>query len=146
MANTTPHIVRLDGWVSPAPIFSPSFKHTYTSHDRTPSDTTTISSRLATADIAITTRVPITTATLSQCPRLKLIAVFAIGIDMIDLAACKEHGVQVCNVPAASNEAVAEHAIALFFALRRNVCLIRSVYTNGKGGCAKSERRADGEE
>lgn len=27
----------------------------------------------------------------------------------------------VCNVPAASNEAVAEHAIALFFALRRNV-------------------------
>ena len=122
MANTTPpHIIRLDSWVSPAPIFSPSFKHTYTSHDRTPPDSSTISSRLAIADIAITTRVPITADTLSKCPRLKLIAVLAIGTDMIDLAACKEHGVQVCNVPAASNEAVAEHAIALFFALRRNI-------------------------
>ncbi|TVY85634.1 Glycerate dehydrogenase, partial [Lachnellula willkommii] len=76
---------------------------------------------LASADIAITTRVPISAATLAQCPRLRLIAVFAIGTDMVDLAACRERGVQVCNVPAASNEAVAEHAIALFFALRRNI-------------------------
>ncbi|TVY12482.1 Glycerate dehydrogenase, partial [Lachnellula arida] len=73
------------------------------------------------ADIAITTRVPISAATLAHCPRLRLIAVFAIGTDMVDLAACRERGVQVCNVPAASNEAVAEHAIALFFALRRNI-------------------------
>lgn len=116
-----PHIVRLDGWVSPGPIFSPSFQHTYTSHDRIPIDSATISSHLATADIAITTRIPITAETLAKCPKLKLIAVFAIGTDMIDLAACKKHGVQVCNVPAASNEAVAEHAIALYFALRRCV-------------------------
>lgn len=40
---------------------------------------------------------------------------------MIDLAACKTRGVLVTNVPAASIESVAEHAIALFFALRRNV-------------------------
>jgi len=40
---------------------------------------------------------------------------------MIDLAACKARGVLVTNVPAASIESVAEHAIALFFALRRNV-------------------------
>lgn len=40
---------------------------------------------------------------------------------MVDLEACKERGVKVCNVPAASNEAVAEHTIALYFALRRCV-------------------------
>jgi hypothetical protein len=40
---------------------------------------------------------------------------------MIDLAACKARGVLVTNVPAASIESVSEHAIALFFALRRNV-------------------------
>ncbi|TVY31234.1 Glycerate dehydrogenase, partial [Lachnellula cervina] len=95
-----------------------------------PPSSATISSHLATADIAITTRVPITAATLAKCPRLKLIAVFAIGTDMIDLAACKERGVQVCNVPAASNEAVAEHAIALFFALRRNIVGVHNKLVN----------------
>jgi len=116
-----PHIVRLDGWVSPGPVFSESFKHTYTSHDHTPPDSAVIASRLANADVAVTTRVPITAETLAKCPKLKVIAVFAIGTDMVDLAACKKYGVKVCNVPAASNEAVAEHAIALFFALRRNI-------------------------
>jgi lactate dehydrogenase-like 2-hydroxyacid dehydrogenase len=40
---------------------------------------------------------------------------------MIDLAACARRKVLVTNVPAASIESVAEHALALFFALRRNV-------------------------
>jgi lactate dehydrogenase-like 2-hydroxyacid dehydrogenase len=40
---------------------------------------------------------------------------------MISLPACQSHKVLVTNVPAASNEAVAEHALALFLALRRNV-------------------------
>lgn len=40
---------------------------------------------------------------------------------MISLVACQAHNVLVTNVPAASIEAVAEHALALFFALRRNV-------------------------
>ncbi len=40
---------------------------------------------------------------------------------MISLPACQAHNVLVTNVPAASIEAVAEHALALFFALRRNI-------------------------
>jgi lactate dehydrogenase-like 2-hydroxyacid dehydrogenase len=40
---------------------------------------------------------------------------------MVDLAACARRKVLVTNVPAASIESVAEHALALFFALRRNV-------------------------
>lgn len=117
-----PHIVRLDGWVSPPPIFSPSFKHTYTSYDRTAPSDPLIIERLTPADIVVVTRVPITAATIAACPKLKLIAQFAIGTDMVDLEACKKHGVKVVNVPAASNESVAEHAIALFFALRR--CIV----------------------
>jgi glycerate dehydrogenase len=37
----------------------------------------------------------------------------------------------VTNVPAASNESVAEHAIALFFALRRNIV---GMHDRTKGG------------
>jgi lactate dehydrogenase-like 2-hydroxyacid dehydrogenase len=43
------------------------------------------------------------------------------GSDHIDLPACARRQILVTNVPAASIESVAEHALALFFALRRNV-------------------------
>jgi lactate dehydrogenase-like 2-hydroxyacid dehydrogenase len=51
---------------------------------------------------------------------------------MIDLAACKEKNVTVCNVSAASNESVAEHAIALFFAVRRNVVAMHEATVQGE--------------
>lgn len=128
------HIVRLDGIHTPPPTFSPSFPHTYTSHDSTPPFDAIIISHLTVphpAQVAITTRIPITAAVLQACPSLKLIAVLAIGTDMIDLAACKEHGVIVSNVPAASNESVAEHAIALFFGLRRSVVRMHGLTARG---------------
>lgn len=56
----------------------------------------------------------------------------AIGTDMIDLAACKARGIPVCNVPAASNESVAEHALALYFALRRNVVRLHELTVEGQ--------------
>jgi hypothetical protein len=51
---------------------------------------------------------------------------------MIDLDACKARGVTVSNVPAASNEAVAEHAIALYFAVRRNVVQMHEMTMQGE--------------
>lgn len=125
------HIVHLDGIHAPPPTFSQSFQYTYKSHDSTPPDDSVIISRLKDTDVVITTRIPITEATLSVCPRLKLVAVMAIGTDMIDLAACKKHRVTVSNVPAASNESVCEHAIALYFALRRNVVRMHDLTSMG---------------
>jgi lactate dehydrogenase-like 2-hydroxyacid dehydrogenase len=46
---------------------------------------------------------------------------------MISLPACQAHDVLVTNVPAASIESVAEHALALFFALRRNVVVLHEL-------------------
>ena len=51
---------------------------------------------------------------------------------MIDLSACKTHGVTVTNVPAASHESVSEHAIALFFALRRNIVGMHDITRGGE--------------
>lgn len=39
----------------------------------------------------------------------------------MDLTYCKENGITVSNIPAASNEAVSEHGLTLYMALRRNV-------------------------
>jgi D-lactate dehydrogenase len=60
-------------------------------------------------------------ATLSQLPRLKLIATRSTGYDHIDLAYCRTAGVAVCNVPDYGDPTVAEHAFALLLAVSRRV-------------------------
>ncbi|MDO8425461.1 MAG: D-glycerate dehydrogenase [bacterium] len=55
-------------------------------------------------------------------PHLKIVANYAVGHDNIDLAAAKEHGIAVTNTPDVLTDAVAEHAVALMFALMRRVC------------------------
>ena len=58
---------------------------------------------------------------LDQFPRLKLVATRSTGFDHIDLAACRERGVQVCNVPSYGENTVAEHTFALILSLSRNI-------------------------
>ena len=98
---TTIKIVRLDGIHAQSPTFS--IPYTYAEYPTTP-DSATIPARIGDADVVITTRVPITASTLDACPKLKFVAVLAIGYDMVDLVACKERGVKVANVPAASSK------------------------------------------
>jgi lactate dehydrogenase-like 2-hydroxyacid dehydrogenase len=54
-------------------------------------------------------------------PQLKLVANYAVGYDNIDLAAAKAAGVTVANTPGALEDAVAEHAIALLFAVAKRI-------------------------
>src|SRR3989338_1975735 len=55
-------------------------------------------------------------------PQLKIVANYAVGIDNIDLKAAAVKKVFITNTPGVLNEAVAEHAIALMFAVARRVC------------------------
>jgi glyoxylate reductase len=58
---------------------------------------------------------------LAQCPRLKVVANIAVGINNLDLAACTRHGVLATNTPDVLNEATADHAWALLLAAARRV-------------------------
>jgi gluconate 2-dehydrogenase len=60
-------------------------------------------------------------ALLAQCPRLKVVANIAVGINNLDLAACTRHGVLATNTPDVLNEATADHAWALLLAAARRV-------------------------
>jgi glyoxylate reductase len=55
--------------------------------------------------------------------QLKMVANFAVGFDNIDLAEAKRRGIIVTNTPGdLISESVAEHTIALMFALAHRVC------------------------
>jgi D-3-phosphoglycerate dehydrogenase len=53
--------------------------------------------------------------------RLKVIVRGGVGVDNIDVAAAEAEGVRVMNTPAASSTSVAELALALMFALARQI-------------------------
>jgi len=64
---------------------------------------------------------PVGTAELDRFPALKLIATRSTGFDHIDLAAAKERGITVVNVPFYGENTVAEFTFALMLALSRLV-------------------------
>jgi D-3-phosphoglycerate dehydrogenase len=55
-------------------------------------------------------------------PRLKVVVKQGIGVDNIDLAAARRHGIAVYNTPAVNSQAVAELSFTLALALGRRVC------------------------
>ncbi|MFC1787892.1 2-hydroxyacid dehydrogenase [Patescibacteria group bacterium] len=55
-------------------------------------------------------------------PQLKMIANYAVGFDNVDLVEAAKRGIAVSNTPSEKvNESVAEHAIALMFALSHRI-------------------------
>ena len=58
---------------------------------------------------------------LENCPKLKVVSRFGVGVDSIDLEAATELGILVCNVPGSNTSEVADHAMALLLALTRKV-------------------------
>lgn len=83
---------------------------------------TELASALSDADGALLTAGDrIDEALLAQCPRLKVVANIAVGINNLDLAACTRHGVLATNTPDVLNEATADHAWALLLAAARRV-------------------------
>ncbi|HZZ82270.1 MAG TPA: D-2-hydroxyacid dehydrogenase family protein [Gemmataceae bacterium] len=68
---------------------------------------------------------------LRQLPSLRMITVCGIGTDSIDLAAARELGIVVCNIPGLTAPIVAEHALALMLATARRVCFQTTQLRNG---------------
>ncbi len=77
--------------------------------------------RLQDCDGFFVSKVSITREIMEQCPKLKFIGITATGYDNVDLDAARELGIAVCNVPAYSTEAVAQHAFALILELTNYV-------------------------
>jgi len=94
-------------------------------------DDSTVSKYQDTEVISIFIYSAITRELLEKLPNLKFIATRSMGFDHVDLAACKEKGIVVSNVPTYGTHTVAEHAFSLILAISRK--LIPSVERAKKG-------------
>jgi D-3-phosphoglycerate dehydrogenase len=78
----------------------------------------TDASRLKEADVVLVrSKTKVTREFLSGAPSLKLVIRGGVGLDNVDIAACRERGIDVKNTPRASSVAVAELAMALMLAV-----------------------------
>ncbi len=87
-------------------------------HDRTPA--AEIVARAADAEVIITNKAPLSRTTIEALPKLRYIGVIATGYNVVDVAAAKERGIVVTNVPGYSTPAVAQAAFALLLELTNN--------------------------
>jgi glyoxylate reductase len=64
---------------------------------------------------------PLDRKLIEAAPRLKVISQVAVGVDNIDIAACTERGIVVCNTPHVLTDATADMTIALLLAWARRL-------------------------
>jgi glyoxylate reductase len=65
-------------------------------------------------------------------PQLRIVANFAVGYDNIDIEEAKKRGIITTNTPDVLTESVAEHAIALMFAISRRIVEADKFMRGGK--------------
>ncbi|MDR1380526.1 MAG: C-terminal binding protein [Tannerella sp.] len=88
------------------------------------------------ADGIVVQYAPVTRKVLEAAPRLRVVSEYGVGVDSIDLAACTERGIAVCNVPDYSYQEVSDHAIALTLALHRGIVTLDRQIRSGVYGLA----------
>lgn len=113
------NVVFLDSDSLPLHIPAPAWVTDWQDRPDTPAEQVVEVSRHA--HVLITNKVRIGRVELEQLPNLRFICVAATGYDCVDLAACRDVGVTVSNVPAYSAQSVAESVITSIFALRRQL-------------------------
>jgi D-3-phosphoglycerate dehydrogenase len=76
---------------------------------------------VADADAVLTQFSPVNASVIAAMKRACVIVRYGIGVDNVDLAAAKERGLPVCNVPDYCIDEVADHTLAFILALTRQV-------------------------
>lgn len=83
------------------------------------------------ADAVICNKCLITQEVFDKCPNLKYVGLFATGYNNVDLAAASRRGAVVCNVPAYSTNAVAQHTFALILDYYNKVAEYKKAVADG---------------
>ena len=88
---------------------------------------------IADADVLLHVLKPVTAAMIAQAPRLKLVQKLGVGVNTIDLDACKAAGAAVANMPGVNSQAVAEMTLALMLSVLRRLSYLDPLTRRGEG-------------
>ncbi|MDD4495076.1 MAG: C-terminal binding protein [Eubacteriales bacterium] len=83
------------------------------------------------ADAVMTRETELPRQFIESLEKCRVIVRYGVGVDNIDLAAAKERGIYVANVGDYGTETVAEHAVALMFAVARRITVRDADVRNG---------------
>ena len=86
-------------------------------------------------DAVITARTPIDAKAVPHLKRTRVVVRHGVGFDIVDLEACGEAGIAVCNVPDYGTTEVADSAIAMMLAFARGTAAMdAALRADLKGG------------
>jgi glyoxylate reductase len=77
---------------------------------------------------------PVDERTLKLLPNLRVVANYGAGYDLVDVEACRRHGVAVTNTPGVTSAATADLTFALILAVRRRIVAGDSFVRSGGWG------------
>jgi D-3-phosphoglycerate dehydrogenase len=80
-----------------------------------------LTDQAAEAAALMTHEVPISESIAARLRFCKVVTRMGVGFDIIDVPGCRKYGIEVCYVPDYGTEDVANHAIALLFAVHRHL-------------------------
>ena len=105
--------------------------HDFTYYMDRREDEATLADRMCEADVAVISNIKLPAAVLAQCPKLRYLSVAFTGLDHIDLAYCREHGIKVQNAAGYSTTAVSELAVGMMLDLLRNIVTLNEKIRQG---------------
>lgn len=95
-----------------------------------------IAARIAGASIVLINKARITRAHVVATPSLRLIALAATGTDNVDLEACRERGVAVCNIRDYCTPSVVQHVLGAILALTHRFADYQRISIDGRWGAS----------
>ena len=105
--------------------------HELVIYDEQTSDVEVQKERVKDTDVLVIANSPLKGEVIKSADNLKMLSVAFTGVDHVDLQACKEKDVLVCNAAGYSTPAVAELAFGMIISLLRNIVPLDEVTRKG---------------
>ncbi len=94
-------------------------------------DEATLTERSGDADVVVVSNIAYPASVMEKNPNLKYVCVAFTGYDHVDMAYCREHGIQVSNCAGYSTVAVADLVFGLLLDVYRNISTLNSQVRSG---------------
>lgn len=117
---TKPHILQVAKF---SPYLTEKLHQAFTVHDRVhendPAAFAAIKDKIEAVAGGGESKVPV--SLIAQLPALRMVSIFGVGYDGVDVPAAIAHGAKVTHTPNVLNDEVADLALALMLAVSRNI-------------------------